>query len=169
MIELAAAPVARRVTARALLAELPGMNVIATMTGGAAGGGLAPRLGILVTAIATENAVRALEREIGLPMIELPPVQAHNVGVAAQMFAVTGRALTRAGVRHQPMIAAVLVQVGGDVLMTRQAQLVLARPVAAIVACPALLFGFCVPGNDLTRLEQRLDRGGMRADGPEAK
>ena len=112
--------------------------------------------------------MRAVEREIGLPVIELQSVEADDVGVATQVLAMAGAALTGAGVGHQRMVAAMLAQVGGDVLVTDEAQLVLTPAVTSIVAGTALVLGLGVLGTHLAWLEQRLDRGGTRGFGADA-
>jgi len=53
----------------------------------------------------------------------LQPVQANDVGVAAQVLAMTGAALTGTAIGHQPVITVMLAQIGSHVLVTGEAQL----------------------------------------------
>jgi hypothetical protein len=66
--------------------------------------------------------VRARELEIGLPVIERQRIETDNVGIAAQVFAVTVFAVDIGAVREAPMVALAGCDILAHLLVTVQTQ-----------------------------------------------
>src|SRR3984893_11905075 len=159
MIELAAGPTAGAVALAARLRELAAVRVIRLMAADAVRRSLAPRFAFLVATLAVEGSVRALECEVGELMIELRAAELDDVGLAALVFRVASTALADAGVGHAAVVALMLLHVGGDILVTVQAQRSLCSNVGSVVAVRAGLFLLHMRLRHLAGHEQRLHIG----------
>ena len=160
MIELAAGPSQGAVTLAARLRELLVVDVVILVAADAGHRRLAPRLILLVAALALERGMRSLEREVGEAMVELRAAQLHDVGVAAPMFRMARLAFADTGVGHAAVVALVLPYVLGDVFVTIEAQRGLSADVRAVMAIAAAFFLFDVRLGHLAGHQQRLRVGG---------
>ena len=141
----------------ALSAERAFVNVVAAVAGDAGRLRLPICLTALMTGFASEAGVRAFERKLGPLVIEALARELGDVRRAALMLRMAGRALCLVSVQHAPVEAAACGQVFADRLVTSDAQLRHARPVAAIVAIRAGLFQLGVRRTELPRHQQGLD------------
>ena len=157
VIEAGVAPAPRFVALRAVGAEAPRVSIIVAVTGCALTRRLAIALAARVTTRARDTRMPAVEREIGRRVVERKRTQVHDVAVAPQVLGVAGAALDPFHVRNAAVPARVGTHIGGDVLVTRGAELRLALAVRAVVTLLAVLLDLRVRGSDLARHQQRLD------------
>ncbi len=158
VVKLATRPAVGSMTGVAILPELPDMQVVAMMAAVTAGRRLAPQLTVLVAAIAGQRPVPAFQGKSSRLMVKRLHLEAHDVGLTPQVFAVAGIALAALGIGHQAMQAAVAADVGGDFLVTGQAQRGLSIAIAAIVAIGAFLLVLGMLGTQLAGIEQGFER-----------
>ena len=161
VIEFPAGPTRRTVALAARLAELPTVRVVILVTIDTVGRSFAPGDAGLVATVAGERGMRTLEREVGQAMIELPAAQMHDVGVAALVLGVACAAFANTRVGHASVIAVMLPQVAGDLLMAIETQRGLRSRVGAIVTIRAVLFLLDMGARHLTRHQQCFHRGGI--------
>ena len=121
MIEFSAGPTRRTVTLAARLAELPAVHVVGLVAIDTVRRSFAPCPDLVAT-VARERGMRALEREVGQVVVELPAAQLHDVGFAALVLGVTRVAFTDTRVGHASVIAVMLPEVAGDLFMAIQTQ-----------------------------------------------
>ncbi len=114
----------------------------------------------LMTGFASEARVRALERKVGLLVVEALARKFGDVRPATLVLGVASRALRLISVQHVAVEAAASRHVFADDLVTSDAQLRHARAVAAIVAIRAGLFQLGVRRTYLPRHQQRFDSRG---------
>ncbi len=138
------------------------MNIDTLMTSAAPRVRFAVRPAGFVAGLAGQRAVRSIEMKIGGVMVERRRGQLDDVGVPAEMFAMASLALATRDVRQAAMEAALAGDVGGDVLVTDEAQRGLTRAVATVVATRTALFEFGVRLADFSRHEQFLEAGRAR-------
>jgi hypothetical protein len=131
--------------------ELTGVHVIVPVTVDAGARGFPPSLPALMTARARDRAMCPLQRKLRELVIKLRHIELYDIGLTAFVLAVTGATFTAPGVGHEAVIAAPLLDVRGNRLVTVQAQRGLAACVAAIVAIAALLFELFVSTGELSR------------------
>jgi hypothetical protein len=124
------------------------------MAGEAIGGGFAKTLVRRMAAIAGHVSVHALERVLSLCVVELLAAEFDDVRIAPEMLRMTGMTLGILDPRQMAVETALLMQVGGDILMAIEAQLRLPIAVAAVMALRALFFVLRVRRGELARHEQ---------------
>jgi hypothetical protein len=96
-------------------------------------------------------------------MVELLAAELDDVGFPAQVLRMTGSALHGRRTFELPVQPAPGAHVGGDVLVTGEAQLGLTRTIAAVMAVRARLLIFGVRGTQLARHEERFRVHGFSA------
>ena len=133
MIEFSAGPTRRTVALAARLAELPAMHVVGLVAIDAVGWSLAPCYAGLVATVAHERGMRALEREVGQAVVELPTAELHDIGFAALVLGVTRVTFTDTRVGHASVIAVMLPEVAGDLFVAIETQRGLRPHIGAIV------------------------------------
>jgi len=105
--------------------------------------------------------MRTLQRVVGVVVIELLAAQLDDVGVAPEVLGVAGATLGGVDTRQSAVEAAMLPDIGRDLLVTVEAQAGLATAVGAVVALRALLFVLGVRAGQLAGHEQRLRVHGL--------
>lgn len=155
VIELDRSPVTRVVTSSAVATEPSRVWLLVLMAVDTGRGGLAIGLAGPVTAGAVQERVRPLQRKLRQAVIELPRIQFDDIAVAAQVFRMTGTTLRGADAGQLAVQMRLRVDVGGDLLVTIEAQPCLSGAVAAVMALRALLLVLLVRVGELTGHQQR--------------
>jgi hypothetical protein len=156
-------PDLRIVAGGAIPPQLALVRLLGLVTDGAFVRGIPKRLAGLMTAGAGQIDVRALQRVIGVVVIELLATEFHDVRFTALVLYVTRTALGG----FDPLQAAVKSAVRADVrrngLVTVETQLPLAATVAAVMTVRALLLQFLMRSRQFTRHEEFLRVHGITA------
>lgn len=146
------------VSAEATLVRL--LRLVATDT---VSRSFAERLLRLVAALAGKAGMRSQEREVGGAVIELLAAELHDVGVASLVLGMAGPALCRLNPAQAAMEAGVGCDIGAYRLVARNAQLRLARAIAAVVTVLAILLVLGMRSGQLSRHEQGFGIHGFTA------
>jgi len=142
------------VAGTAIASELAFVGFLLLVTGKAIGGGLSETLVRRMAAITGHVSVHALERVLGLRVVELLAAELDDVRIAPQMLGMTGMTLGILDPRQMTVESALLPQVGGDIFMAIETQLRLAIAIAAVMALRALFFVLRVRRGELAGHEQ---------------
>src|SRR4029077_18760221 len=118
--------------------------------------GLSETLVRRMAAITRHVSVHALERVLGLRVVELLAADLADVRIAPQMLGMTGMTLGILDPGQMTVESALLPQVGGDVFVAIETQLRLAIAIAAVMALRALFFVLRVRRGELAGHEQCL-------------
>src|SRR5947209_19862871 len=137
MIEARLLPIALGVARFAFRAKRPLVRIVLAMTRGASRGRRALLRAGRVAALALHRLMSALQRKVGLRMIEARLVQADDARLAALVL---GMAEVALAVLQPAVIAALRAHVGGDFFMAVEAELRLRGAVEAHMAVAAVLF-----------------------------
>src|SRR6516162_751079 len=78
--------------------------------------------------------MRTLQRVVSMVVIELLAAELHDVGVAPEVLGVAGTTLGGVDTRQSAVEAAMLPDIGRDLLVTVEAQAGLATAIGAVVA-----------------------------------
>src|SRR4029077_12658338 len=105
------------VAGTAIASELAFVGFLLLVTGKAIGGGLSETLVRRMAAITGHVSVHALERVLGLRVVELLAAELDDVRIAPQMLGMTGMTLGILDPRQMTMESALLPQVGGDIFV----------------------------------------------------
>ena len=154
------------VAGAAVLAEASLMRLVFPMAAEAVPRDIAVLLAGGVAAAAGDVDVRAVELIVGEVVLELLGDELDDVAGAAEMLGVAGGALRGGDSLHMAVVAALPLDVGGDLLVTIEAQLRLAGAGvggAAVMAIRALLLELGVRSAHLAGHEERLRVHGLSA------
>lgn len=116
----------------------------------------------LVTSAAGHRNMRAVERKVAQIVREAGWIQLVDVGVAPQVLGMAAAALAGLRLWHAPVIAGLAPNVGGDLLVTVQAQRGLPITVRTIVAAAAVLLELCMRAAHRPRHDEFLETGRLR-------
>jgi len=158
MIEPRARPGIRTVAGSAIRRHLPPMHVVGAMTVAAACRRLAPGLASGMTARAGERTVSAAQGKLREAMIELRRQHADDVSTQPVVLRMACAAFAGTSAWHAPVIAAMRLKIGADILVAGHAQRALPRTIGAVVAGGTAPFQLRMRGREHAGLEQRLDR-----------
>lgn len=158
VVELGRLEGGRLMALRTICPELAAVSIVLTMAVHALLGSLAEFLAFLVARVAGDAGMGAGQHEIGPLVVETPPVEADDVGLATLVLGMAGIALCLA--RRSTMETLTLPDVGGYrlVVVAGEAESRLTRSVGPVVALAAIVLQFGVRARELTRHEQLLQR-----------
>ena len=162
MVKFPAAPTRGAMTFAAGLRELPAVHIVGLVAADAACGSLAPRLTLLVTTVAVERSMRAVQREVGEFVVELSATQLNDVSLASLVLRMARAALADAGIGHKAVIALVQPHIGSDILVAIQAQRGLRSRIGTVVAVGAVLLLLDMCLRQFAGHQQRFYAGGAR-------
>lgn len=166
VIEQGFGPLGRLMAGLAFTPEAAVMRIVTLVTVVACRRCLAESLAGFVTIAAVGLEVDALQLEVRQCVIEGFLVEADDVGIAALVIRVAGRAVavTRLGIAA--VITDEAIDIGGNVFMAIQALTALLRTIEGNVTRTAFGLDLGVRGHDLTRHDQGLEFHGVRACDP---
>jgi hypothetical protein len=147
------------VTGLALLAKAVLMNIILFMAGNTGRWCLAAWLVRFVATAAGGTLVCSAQFKIGLIVVKRLLYQACNIGITAQVVAVTLTALTGAVCFQTAMETGIVLQVFGYGLVAIEAKGVLHFAIKAAMATAAFVFNIGVGADHLPRHDQGLNTG----------
>jgi hypothetical protein len=158
VIEIALFPVTGAVTAAAFLAQFTGMDIgfpVAAVTACRSRGVLFTRF---MARLACRSGMHALERKIGVSVIERRRIQQHDLCVSAFVFGMAMLAVVAKLRRQAAVKAGVVFQVKADILvfMTLYAEQRLLVFVRCVMAAVAVVFQFCMCFDNGTGHQQGL-------------
>ena len=156
MIETDVAPLRCVMTVRAVAAQAAGVRLFFMVAVDTCRCGLAQRLAGRVACAAVETDVRAGQRKFRLTVIELFAAEFDDVAVSTLVLRMAGVALRRSDTRQPTVKVLASTDICRDVHVTVQAQLSLARAVAAVMALGALLLVLLMRTGELARHQQCL-------------
>ena len=138
VIEFGVGPAQRAMAVGTGLRQLTVMHIVGLVAAAASCRGFAICLALCMAGGAIERCMRTRQLEIGQLMIELQPVQLHDIGIASFVLGVAGAALAGPGIRHAAVISALLLYIGRDILVAVQAQRRLRPCVRTVMAIGAV-------------------------------
>ena len=152
--ESSRAPVRSTVAVPAGLAELTVVHILSLVAGGARGRCRPPGVPRGVAGLAGQAAVSAAQRHIGQLMVKCARIQSYDVRRPTLVFRVTGPAFAGRRVLHPTVIATVVTLVGGNFLVTGEAQGGLRPDIRPVMAIGAGFLQFRVCAADLAGHQQ---------------